>query len=125
PATLGDDDAPALQLSAQAQIVVVGRSHCRQRLVQMLIPQISDERAVDILFLGIYVPGLSDRARIDLSSEKVLTERSVGGRENEIGGRKLLGSRFICLLQRSDCACQCADWIVVESHPVGVGRENS
>jgi len=70
------------------------------------------------------VPCLRDGARIHLSSEKVLTKRRVGGRENDVRGRELLGSRSLGLLERADRLCEGADRIVVESHAVGIGGEN-
>jgi hypothetical protein len=81
PPTIRYDCAIGLQLRAQGSVVVIGRSHGGEGPVELLIAQISHERAVHVLFFRIYVPRLLDGSRIYLAGEQVLAQRYVGSRE--------------------------------------------
>jgi hypothetical protein len=123
PAALRDDPAKPLQLPAEPQVIRVSRTHRCQRLVQCLEAQIPNERAVDVLFFGVDVPALRNCARIDLSGEKVFTERDERRSENHVSRGELLSGWLLGLFDGGDRRGERPDWIVAHTHAIRVCRE--
>ena len=124
PAALRNDTAPFLQRFAETGVVLFLRTQRRQRLVEMLVPKISGQRAVDVLLLGVDVPRLLYRAWIDLAGHQIFAKCDVGGGEHDVSGGELIGGGSFRFLERRDCLGQLADRIVVHPHAVTIGGKN-